>query len=1019
MPPVDSTVLLVATLDESTDMNALFLKTKALPCALSLLALAALTACGGGASDTSTSADSTASESASAEASGSTDAKQQTLAASGKTSTGAIWANAPDSGWTKIATEGQSFTVDGVQDVRYGAGSTWFQMTVTGSGKCTNAFFGGDPAKGLTKQCYAVATSTANPPVTPPPSSTITNPGPGVFVDSVTGNDANPGTFAAPWKTLTKLAGAKVKAGEGIYLMCGSVWRESVSLGTTQLANGAIIAGYGPCSSTSKATISGADNFTGGWTKSGNVWSRSVPTSTPKISRVFVNGEAMRVAQWPNATSATARGFALTDATTVPSTTTLLATSADAAALAGKDIIGAPMKIRHGGAQIDSNTLKAFNSSTRVISLTNAASFSIGGSNGYVLQDKLWMLDAAGEFYHDQAAGKLYVWPASSTAQSNINGVLVEGSVRDVAAQFSNASTLGITNLSTVMARTTGMVIYNAAAASISAINASDNGRSGMQVVTSGTSTGSNGTKVQNSSFARNLVYGLDATSLGGGVLKGNTVSDTGTLAFVGQVQAGIWSGPGTLVDSNFVSVSALGGIRFEGAGGSVLQNNTIVDSCTGFSDCGAIDTWNGPARSNWTSGQLSLVKNNVVARVLVNLEGAGPNAPTFNAAIYLDNQTAYSTVTGNTVLDAPIGIVVHNASYNTIDSNKISRTSQAGLWATMDQTSSDFMVGNVFKNNQIVPVNYATGTFPTTPVPSRSEAIWFWHKLLAEASITSGLNVFSGNDIVQVNDPTIPVAWVRATTGELHMSATAWNQFNPLDPMARSPEQYALYLTNLGPEQITNGGFDTGLGAWTSWFSSATGTRGSLTYGTVNGCTANCGVFAAQTVNDTMISPSFSMKVGGMYRIGFSAAYAKGGTVSKPGISPVTSTGSPVITGFTAATSLAGVTGQTINYEGFFTATNNVPSTVHLSSAAGTTIGFDSVSLREVTGFTVSKLSDWTAYAYAAPSTSKTVDCAALGWPSTCTVTDVNGTPVTLPVTLAAATGKMFLRSDSSFRLR
>ena len=61
--------------------------------------------------------------------------------------------SAPATGWTKIADEGSSFTVTGTKTVRFGAGSSWIQMSVTGTGQCTNVFFGGDPAYGTFKEC--------------------------------------------------------------------------------------------------------------------------------------------------------------------------------------------------------------------------------------------------------------------------------------------------------------------------------------------------------------------------------------------------------------------------------------------------------------------------------------------------------------------------------------------------------------------------------------------------------------------------------------------------------------------------------------------------------------------------------------------------------------------------------------------------------------------------------------------------------------------------------------------------
>lgn len=69
--------------------------------------------------------------------------------------------------WQKIADEWRSFTVSGTQRVRYGSGSTWIERMVTGTGQCTNTFFGRDPLVGVTKQCQ-VASGTTPPQVTAP-----------------------------------------------------------------------------------------------------------------------------------------------------------------------------------------------------------------------------------------------------------------------------------------------------------------------------------------------------------------------------------------------------------------------------------------------------------------------------------------------------------------------------------------------------------------------------------------------------------------------------------------------------------------------------------------------------------------------------------------------------------------------------------------------------------------------------------------------------------------------------------
>src|SRR5262245_37649613 len=64
-----------------------------------------------------------------------------------------------DGPWTRIATENSSFSVDGTQTVRYGSGDAWITKSVTGGGQCTNAFFGTDPAYGIVKACEVAATA--------------------------------------------------------------------------------------------------------------------------------------------------------------------------------------------------------------------------------------------------------------------------------------------------------------------------------------------------------------------------------------------------------------------------------------------------------------------------------------------------------------------------------------------------------------------------------------------------------------------------------------------------------------------------------------------------------------------------------------------------------------------------------------------------------------------------------------------------------------------------------------------
>lgn len=59
--------------------------------------------------------------------------------------------------YTRIADEGQSFSIKGTQVVRYGANSTWIEREVSGEASCTNDYFGQDPLNGVKKWCESVS----------------------------------------------------------------------------------------------------------------------------------------------------------------------------------------------------------------------------------------------------------------------------------------------------------------------------------------------------------------------------------------------------------------------------------------------------------------------------------------------------------------------------------------------------------------------------------------------------------------------------------------------------------------------------------------------------------------------------------------------------------------------------------------------------------------------------------------------------------------------------------------------
>jgi hypothetical protein len=106
------------------------------------------------------------------------------------------------------------------------------------------------------------------------------------YVDAVNGNDANPGSSAAPWRTLTKAANT-MASGDAACVRAGT-YRETVypKSGQTFQADG-----------NAKPLISGCDPVSGWTVHSGSIYKAPV---NAKVYDVFVGTNYMHKARWPN-----------------------------------------------------------------------------------------------------------------------------------------------------------------------------------------------------------------------------------------------------------------------------------------------------------------------------------------------------------------------------------------------------------------------------------------------------------------------------------------------------------------------------------------------------------------------------------------------------------------------------------------------------------------------------------------------------------------------------------------------
>ena len=846
----------------------------------------------------------------------------------------------------------------------------------------------------------------------------------GYYVDAAQGNDSHPGTIDKPWRSLARLTAVRLKAGQGIYLRCGSTWRESLALGAVQLVDGSTIAGYGSECGTRKAVISGADDFSGGWQKSGNLWSRSLPAGTAKITQLFVAGQVLRTAQWPNAEPAPGSSRMALAASSSASTKIAALRSSDSALLKGKELVGATVQARTQPWFVE--TRRVLSDGNGMMNFDNSTDWALDVGEGLVLQDKRWMLDAPGEFFHDTAAQRLYVIAPDAGMPADLNTASVEGSVRDVAIALTQRSNLVVRDLALRAAREDGLRITDAPQVILERIEARENKMAGVRLWQwEKTTAARSGPSITDSLVAGNGQYGIDAWHVSGAQIKRNRVLATGTAAHhQAGVFASIAAGPGAAIEDNVVDGSGYIGIRFSTLAGSVVARNTISGYCRRLSDCGGIYTWTGRAAATAANAatQLATVEGNRVMAAAAQLEGAVADGREVVAGIYIDDFSRNVTVRNNQLAGMPMGIFLHNASQVIVEANHIWLPTTVALWASMDQLDADWARGNVLRNNHIVPLVQADTA--TGPVPSftTAQAIWFWHFLDGESALAAERNSFTGNVVTQLQGPLAAHAWLRGPRGERYVNTVEWQAINPADLPPLRPARFVPIAATLGPELVVSGSFNSGIAPWRTHQNPAGRGFAIQPLASVPTCSATCMGFTAGHPFDLLASEPFTLRTGipHVYRWTAVMPASAAALVGPPFVGREASPWDVMADGrgFVGYGPRQGAAGEKLQYETHFVPKSSDPARVNLQiETAGVQVAFNAVSVREVIAYSAAKASDWSALAFAPTDTARTLGCAELGWPAGCRAIGLNGEPLALPLTLPAGTMLPLFRADSPYR--
>jgi len=838
--------------------------------------------------------------------------------------------------------------------------------------------------------------------------------GTGYFIDSTLGNDANPGTQAQPWRTLSRAATTKLASGDALLLKCGEVWRESMELTTKYVSEGNLLVGaYGDCTGKRRPTIRASD-----WV-SPSGWVRTTNSANPiyvqdysrPVTRLLLDGKALTKARFPNYQGVGAE-FAI--AQTAGSRSSFFVSASDLPKLASQDLIGATVYLKVMQWKLETALIAAFDASTGKVTLDRNVTYSIPTGTGYILEGKQWMLDAPGEWHLDEAAKQLYLWGPNNVAPTDIKGL--EASWRDYGLIVRWFKGLRVERLNIEQANIDGLLLVETPDATVSDVRVKFAQNIGISVLSSPnvvvqdsivSSAGHSGIVVRESPSSR--------------VLR-NLVVDTGLSGQTPSSEAAIIVfGENILAEGNVVRRAASFGIRFSNRPGTVIRDNTVFSACTRFTDCAAIYTYtlakDMPLPAALGSG--SLVTGNFVMHVRSNQEGCGYACKNLGVGIYMDELTTGVVVNGNTITDVEVGIGLLNGKFNTVSNNIVRGAVFAALNGLQTRSDSSYFRGNRIEGNSFF-VSRTMSMLPTG-LPGESEAAY----AMSWVHPTDPRVLFSGtNPNVVVNNTYVatyaegPIPWrFRTLSSAGTYSGADWRTYAPTDVQAR-PILYRQYVaTTDGASLIKNGGFTTlNPLSWVPYLDRA----GSGTFSAANNttvCGKACGRLLAGTSSDYLMSNTFNLNSTAGQNLYLVKYTAIGGSKDgqrrasiRRGESPWESFGynqqaQPI------------AQGQKVNVADFFLASSNGAGVLDLRGGVGSEIYFTDVSLQQVKSVAFQDLSKLVSHVLNPSQAALSFTCASLKV-SSCDMIDEAGSKVTWPVTIPARSSKTLYAKNPTWAL-
>ncbi len=575
------------------------------------------------------------------------------------------------------------------------------------------------------------------------------------YVSSINGSTSGTGTQGNAYKNLSQLTA--LAAGDTVFLECGSLFRESISLFAVGNAGANLVfTSYG---NGAKPIISGADTVQN-WTQDGN---KFYATVTGSVGNFFANNKEQVVARTPDEGTY----YQLDSAQT---------TYLKDADLTQPNGYWNGAKICVHTAQWCWEKSSVSNYQNGKVDYSSPLSLAALSKFGYFFYNKDSCLNAAKEWYYDSINSSLYFIPQSG----NPNSFLCEVSSRASGILFQNtASYVSISNIRFEKQSNVGIVLGNQSK-HVTIYNCEFFGQYNHGIQTRGKYH-----LIQNCSFEEVDGHGIDMNQGGNAEVSHCTFKNIGQFRNSGiGGQANCSAIAVNFADScwlhhNVIDSTGYCGISCDGA--------YCIVECNIASHCMLLNNDGAPFKAFGALSHHSVFRNNIAHDTQGNTEG-NFNGTFQTPGFYFDNYVNNNTFENNTCYNiSQKGIFQNSGSSNNYILGNVIFGSAVGLDINGGFQVNDTLNGIEVKRNVLCAAN--SSGYPLRQVD-----------YFNPNGFTQGAH--DSNYYFQPYDVTHVVS--RPGGGQQNLSLNDWQSFSGQD--AHSKNAFANYSTGtMIPELFVN----------------------------------------------------------------------------------------------------------------------------------------------------------------------------------------------------------------------